>query len=105
MTVVATDTVGDMATNSVVVTVQPPVTVTSVVPGTFAPNLGQSLTVTASVTFAGTTPDTVTLDASSINPADASVALVQQSYNAGTGVAVYTNTVTVSATESGGKKP
>lgn len=97
LTVVASDTVGDMATNSVAVTVEPPVVVTSIVPSTTTPLRNQNVLVTANINFApGYTPNTVVLNASGLNSADSAVNLFEQSFNAGTGLYVYTNTVTVS---------
>ena len=74
----------------------PPLTVNSVVPSTFFPNRNQNVTVTANVTYSGATPSaTATLNASGLNASDSAIGMLQQSYDSGTGVAVYTNIVTV----------
>ena len=82
--------------------VAPPVTINSVVPSTTTPLRNQNVTVTANITYSGTTPNTVTLNASGLNSAASAVGMVQQSYNSGTGLAVYTNTVTVSSSAAYG---
>ena len=72
----------------------PPVNVISVVPSTNTPALYSSVTVTATINYFNSTPSpTATLNASGLNPSDSAVTLYQQSV--GSGVAIYTNTVTV----------
>ena len=106
LTVVASDTVNDLATNTVTVTVSSPIAVTSIVPSTTTPTLFQNVTVTANVAYYGTnTPSaTATLNAIGLNSADSAVSLVLSNFNSATGLAVYTNTVTVSGSAVGGSK-